>query len=82
MKKLRAILSALAVLRRTPSTAIASAWDSIKEAAEEDSHSNGHTRIAEADVELIDGLISAIVEVAKDDEDRAAAPGKADKPAA
>jgi len=76
MKKLRSILSALATLRRVPSAAIASAWSSIRSA-----HSDPDNLTAsDSDVDLIDQLISAVVSLAKDDEDKASKPSKADKP--
>jgi hypothetical protein len=74
MKKLKNILAAIATLRRVPSKSIADAWDRVKSDAD-----------AEEDneyVQLIDSIIRAVVAMAKDDEDKAAAPGKADKPAA
>ena len=82
MKKLRSILSALATLRRVPSAAIAEAWDFIAETASlvEDEDRGGKV-VPQASIDLIDNIIRAVIGIAKDDEDKAASPGKADKPA-
>lgn len=80
MKKLRSILSALATLRRVPSAAIADAWGSVKAEAMHRSAADGSAAVNEASVDLIDQLIGAVISLAKDDEDKAAAPGKSDKP--
>jgi len=70
MKRIKNIFSALSTLRRVPSKSISDAWTNCCE---------GNNTAEEAD--LIGSLIDAIVEIAKDDEDKATAPGKADKPA-
>lgn len=71
MKKLRSILSALATLRRVPSAAIADAWANIRPQL---------GPVIAADIDLIDQILGAVISLAKDDEDKAAAPGKSDKP--
>lgn len=73
MKKLRSILSALATLRRVPSAAIADAWSRVKSSIEPGNEAS------DADCDLIDQLVGAVVSLAKDDEDKAAAPGKDSK---
>ncbi len=81
MKKLRSILSALATLRRVPSAAIAEAWKSIKQISESATmNDTGDKAIAPANIDLIDQILGAVISLAKDDEDKAAAPGKSDKP--
>lgn len=72
MKKLRSILSALATLRRVPSAAIAEAWAVVD--------ANLTPNVPEAMRDLIDQLVGAVISLAKDDEDKATKPGKADKP--
>jgi len=74
MKKLRAILSALATLRRVPSAAIADAWANVRNSID------ACTSASEAEIELIDQIVGAVISLAKDDEDKATKPGKADKP--
>jgi hypothetical protein len=74
MKRIKNILAALATLRRVPSAAIASSWGVIRGAIHEADN------VTDADLDLIDSLITAIVAIAKDDEDKASAPGKSDKP--
>jgi len=75
MKKLRAILSALATLRRIPSAAIADAWANVRNSID------ACTSASEAEIELIDQIFpGAVISLAKDDEDKATKPGKADKP--
>jgi len=74
MKKLRAILSALATLRRIPSAAIADAWANVRNSID------ACTSASEAEIELIDQIVGAVISLAKDDEDKATKPGKADKP--
>lgn len=74
MKKLRSILSALATLRRIPSAAIADAWANVRNSIE------AGTSASEAEIELIDQIVGAVISLAKDDEDKATKPGKADKP--
>lgn len=69
MKRIKLIFSALSTLRRVPSAAIADAWARVAGASE--SHE---------DLGLIDSLVSAIIAIAKDDEDKATSAGKADKP--
>lgn len=82
MKKLRSILSALATLRRVPSAAIAEAWKATKQIAESATMDDtGDKAVPPAFIDLIDGIVCAVIALAKDDEDKAAAPGKADKPA-
>lgn len=81
MKKLRSILSALATLRRVPSAAIFDAWQSIKQISESATmNDTGDKAIAPANIDLIDQILGAVISLAKDDEDKAAAPGKSDKP--
>lgn len=75
MKKLRTILAALATLRRVPSYSIATAWSIIKEATHDADN------VTDADIELIDQIVGAVVSLAKDDEDKAATPGKDSKTA-
>ena len=74
MKKLRSILSALATLRRIPSAAIADAWANVRNSID------ACTSASEAEIELIDQIVGAVISLAKDDEDKATKPGKADKP--
>lgn len=76
MKKLRNIFAALSTLRRTPSTNISGAWLRLRSALE-----GAGTGVTDYEIGLIDSIIDAVVAMAKDDEDKAAAPGKADKPA-
>ncbi len=81
MKKLRSILSALATLRRVPSAAIAEAWNFIAEtAALAEDEDRGGKVVPQASIDLIDSIIGAVISLAKDDEDKATKPGKADKP--
>ena len=82
MKRIKDIFSALKTLSNIPSLSIASAWGAIKEVAVTTKHpGTDDFIIAVSDVRLIDSIITAVNGVAKDDEDKAAAPGKADKPA-
>ena len=74
MKKLRAILSALATLRRVPSAAIADAWANVRNSID------ACTSASEAEIELIDQIVGAVISLAKDDEDKAMKHGKSDKP--
>jgi len=73
MRRIKDIFSAITTIRRVlSSVAIASAWTSVRAAhADPDNES-----ASDADLDLIDSLITAIVAIAKDDEDKAAAPGK------
>lgn len=81
MKKLRSILSALATLRRVPSAAIADAWAKVKTCASDNAVLGAsQTQATDADVDLIDQLVCAVISLAKDDEDKATKPGKSDKP--
>jgi predicted secreted protein len=79
MKRIKSILGALATLRRIPSATISEAWSRVKAQALLD---DDDARSIERDADLIDSLISAVIAIAKDDEDKAAVPGKADKSAA
>lgn len=80
MKKLKNILSALSILRRTPSAAIAAAWKRIIDPSEVNGNGGSAFPPNEDDAELIGSIIEAVISMAKDDEDKATKPGKADKP--
>ena len=74
MKKLRDILSALGKFRKAPSTVIANVWATVKTQA------LGVDAMTDDAIDIIDSIITAVVGASKDDEDKAAAPGKSDKP--
>jgi len=73
MKKLKNIFAALSTLRSVPSSTIQDAWLSVESALIEDDVDGGKIR-------LMASIVDAVVAIAKDDEDKATKPGKADKP--
>ncbi len=81
MKKLKNIFAALSTLRRIPSTTIESGWKSIRQmAASATDNDTGELVVDAGVIALFDSLIDAVVAIAKDDEDKSTAAGKADKP--
>ena len=75
MKKLRDIFEALSTLSHTPSHIIASAWGRARAALQ-----GSDEDVTDYEIGIIDSVFRAVVAIAKDDEDKAAAPGKSDKP--
>lgn len=81
MKKLKNIFAALSTLHRIPSTSIESSWKAARQiAASATMNDTGELAVPNDALALLDSLIEVIVAIAKDDEDKAAAPGKSDKP--
>ena len=81
MKRIRLIFSALSTLGSVPSTEIIEAWAAIKKIAESATmNDTGEKSVPAAFVNLINSFIAAVVAIAKDDEDKAIAASKDDKP--
>jgi hypothetical protein len=70
MKKLRNIFAALSTLGRISSTDIEAVWRRVKSTACADNN------LPTADIMLIDSILAAVISIAKDDEDKVAAPSK------
>lgn len=81
MKRIRLIFSALSTLGSVPSSDIIEAWAAVKKIAESATMDDtGDKAVPPAFINLINSLVAAIVVIAKDDEDKAIAASKDDKP--